>query len=709
MKEETRSGLTQTRHYRWIPWFRALVRNIVDGDEDALVEKAKLVNWSPSTNNKPSLLRFGDEGIDPFSFFYFLASKNNASSKNLKKIYGSIHEVFGLPEEVAGNCPKSSEIIPTPPPIANLLFHFQGNFRRELLWDLFRQTAIYEPVVDEALFSKVLSIKGVGVSKLTQCLFLINPYEFHPIDKHVGKVFLEKHGNVEKNIQKRGYAEYKKMVSTVRQICSGCEIYEINQFVYLLNTFNIISPKSELYQFNTDIYSDGKDHWDTFDESSCVFTSGSASEAQKPKRGDVILARFGSEQSNGIGVVLKNEYRGSGGDNEQPVIHVNWINKEPSQMRYLESNSQLSEIQKDSQIYSKFANDPTYKGTLDLIEKYRLADKPPPNPENDRPKPPDIIDAIFSLNTILYGPPGTGKTYSTTKRCVEICNGTRDRSDKQIREEFESLVQAERIQFVTFHQSYSYEEFVEGLRPKTESGAGFRLVPKDGMLKRIAKLARENPEYRYVLVVDEINRANISKVLGELITILEEDKREGMANKVTVTLPYSGEKFSLPRNLHILGTMNTADRSIALLDTALRRRFEFEEMMPEPDLLNDAQESTGVNLPDVLRTVNARIEYLKDRDHLIGHAWLMKAKDREDLDQIMRNNIIPLIAEYFHDDWQNVRAILGGTDDFVTRKKLSVPPGLEAAYENRYSWKINEIFRKDAYANLISGKKSDSN
>ena len=709
MKEETRSGLTQTRHYRWIPWFRALVRNIVDGDEDALVEKAKQVNWSPSTINKPSLLRFGDEGVDPFSFFYFLASKNNSTSNNLKTIFRSIHEVFGLPDEVAVNCPKSSEIIPTPPPIANLLFHFQGNFRRELLWNLFRQSAMHEPVVDDALFSEVLSIKGVGVSKLTQCLFLINPYEFHPIDKHVGKVFLENHGNVEKNIQKHGYAEYKKMVSTVRQICSGCEIYEINQFVYLLNQFSIISPQTELYQLNTDINSDGKDQWDTFDELSCVFTSGSASAVQKPKRGDVILARFGSEQSNGIGVVLKNEYRRSGGDNEKSVIHVNWINKELSIMRDLESDSQLSEIQNDSQIYSKFANHPTYKGTLDLIEKYRFEDKPRPSPVKKGNKSTEIVDANFSLNTILYGPPGTGKTYATTKRCVEICNGTRDRSEKEIREEFESLFEKERVQFVTFHQSYSYEEFVEGLHPKTEGGAGFRLVPKDGMLKRIVRLARENSEYRYVLVVDEINRANISKVLGELITILEEDKREGMENRVTVTLPYSGEKFSLPRNLHILGTMNTADRSIALLDTALRRRFEFEEMMPEPGLLNDAWKSTGVNLPDVLRTVNARIEYLKDRDHLIGHAWLMKAKDREDLDQIMRNKIIPLIAEYFHDDWQNVRAILGGTDDFVTREKLSVPPGLEAAYENRYSWKVNEEFREDAYANLISGKKSDSN
>ena len=210
------------------------------------------------------------------------------------------------------------------------------------------------------------------------------------------------------------------------------------------------------------------------------------------------------------------------------------------------------------------------------------------------------------LNMILYGPPGTGKTYATARRCVEICDGTVERSSEDIRHRYDVLVEEGRVEFVTFHQSCGYEEFVEGLRPETgEDGAGFRLVPTDGVLKRIAKRARSSEEeLPYVLVIDEINRANVSKVLGELITLLEEDKRAGAANEVTVTLPYSGARFTLPANLHILGTMNTADRSIALLDTALRRRFDFEELAPDPDLLNVVE---GIDLPKVLRAINARL------------------------------------------------------------------------------------------------------
>ena len=209
----------------------------------------------------------------------------------------------------------------------------------------------------------------------------------------------------------------------------------------------------------------------------------------------------------------------------------------------------------------------------------------------------------------------------------------------------------------------------------------------------------------YVLVIDEINRANISKVMGELITLLEEDKREGADNEVSVTLPYSADRFTLPANLYILGTMNTADRSIALLDTALRRRFRFEELSPDPELLKDVE---GVKLREVLTAINERLEYLVDRDHLVGHAWLMGVETKADVDDIMRHKIIPLIAEYFYDDWRKVRAVLGGADDFVQREKLQRPPGLDEAdaYEDRYCWTVKGEFPLDAYDRLIEGKHS---
>lgn len=326
-------------------------------------------------------------------------------------------------------------------------------------------------------------------------------------------------------------------------------------------------------------------------------------------------------------------------------------------------------------------------------------------------KPPDLGPnpmETHALNTILYGPPGTGKTYATARHCVEICDGQAPGSDGETRIRYAGLVEAKRIEFITFHQSYGYEEFVEGLRPKTgQTSPGFRLVAKNGVLKRIAKRARKTPEQPHVLVIDEINRANVSKVLGELVTLLEDDKRQGAENEVTVVLPHSGDCFTLPANLYILGTMNTADRSIALLDTALRRRFDFEELLPDATELVSAAEITGIDLPRVLETMNERLEWLIDRDHQIGHAWLMNAKTREDVDRIMRHKIIPLIAEYFYDDWKKVQAVLGGTDDFVERTPLKSPPGLDdETGEERYRWTVRESFRDNAYDVLVSGQAS---
>ena len=367
----------------------------------------------------------------------------------------------------------------------------------------------------------------------------------------------------------------------------------------------------------------------------------------------------------------------------------------------------------------------------------------------------------YPLNQILYGPPGTGKTYSVVSKALEIIEGNGSNNISK----FKRYIASGQIKFVTFHQSYGYEEFVEGIKPvfdKESQDKGLEYKITNGIFKDICKntifnigdtiegytisyagteliklkkknipgeipvpiylieelvrllknrsitiediknksAADKNPEIlekyivngytnlftylveyymeksnikseKRVLIIDEINRGNISKIFGELITLIEPSKRLGADDEIMVELPYSKEKFGVPSNLYIIGTMNTADRSIALMDTALRRRFEFVEMMPE---YSDLKEVADIDIGKMLKTINERIEYLYDRDHTIGHAYFIDVADIGTLANVFKNKILPLLQEYFYDDWEKIRLVLGDSQknedcQFITKEE----------------------------------------
>ena len=279
------------------------------------------------------------------------------------------------------------------------------------------------------------------------------------------------------------------------------------------------------------------------------------------------------------------------------------------------------------------------------------------------------------LNQILYGPPGTGKTYNIVKYAVELIEGQKIAETEPysaIKARYEKYFSSGQIKFTTFHQSLSYEEFVEGIRPvvvdkygkdTNTAHADTTIVyrPYNGVFKSLCEKASKSPNMKFVAIMDEINRGNISRIFGELITLIEESKR-GTA----VILPYSQTEFSVPENLYILGTMNTADRSIAMLDTALRRRFDFIEMLPKPSLLGDCD---GINLCELLTALNERIEYYYDREHAIGHAYFMNKngciKNLHELRVVFSTKIIPLLQEYFFDDYERIKLVLNDKNTFI--------------------------------------------
>jgi len=237
-----------------------------------------------------------------------------------------------------------------------------------------------------------------------------------------------------------------------------------------------------------------------------------------------------------------------------------------------------------------------------------------------------------------------------------------------------------RYEFVTFHQAYSYEDFVEGIRPELDEESGeLSYSPQDGVFRRICQRAEADPEHHYAIFIDEINRGNVAKIFGELITLIETDKRTSGDKGMRITLPYSREPFGVPENLDIYGTMNTADRSIALLDTALRRRFRFKELMPDSSKIAGSdgagnivdEDGNQINLRRLLDAMNHRIRFLLSRDLMLGHAYLCPVANLTQLKTVFLNQFIPLLQEYFYEDWHKIQLVFRDID--ATGKLVEAP------------------------------------
>jgi hypothetical protein len=258
-----------------------------------------------------------------------------------------------------------------------------------------------------------------------------------------------------------------------------------------------------------------------------------------------------------------------------------------------------------------------------------------------------------------------------------------------------------RYVFTTFHQSYSYEDFIEGIKPrlsKLEDEIETQDVDyhiENGIFKEIAEKAESHPGKEYAIFIDEINRGNIANIFGELITLIEEDKRIGCNNEIRAVLPYSKKEFGIPKNLYIIGTMNTADRSVEALDTALRRRFSFVCVQPDPETLSEEPFACiGIELDKMLTAINSRIEKLLDSDYCIGHSYFMAIQNRQaplnELTTIFLNKILPLLQEYFYGDWGKIILVLG--KGFIEKKINSVKFLSTEEYEDHEEFEEKPIY-----------------
>lgn len=797
--------------FSWVEIYQELGAHLLNfrDRQDELIATLKEISLPPHNVPMISLRDKADDGteveltkIDPFTFF---ASFNRGlTDKNRITILRFLSDEFALQSPL----PKDFDGVPVVDNMSSWYFPYLRNGRKsddiDRLWDL-AEAVVHEipEQLNAALFERCLDIRLIGMAKLTIGMFWLNPIQYLATDKRIASYAAA-----------RGIAMLAKNLASYQNF-----ITQIHEQVG--NNHPQISRDAWLQAINPKKYWAGGHKWG--DDSQLErflknhewqlgYADGDTSRAAQEARKWFKQIKIGDEFA----------IKGYGG---QSILKIHYLGEVIAKDQ---ENHRLNLKPLSRSLYHGKA--PIDAGAGNWFNALLPVTRP------------DVIEMIFKtdmiepksypLNQILYGPPGTGKTYDAIERAVEIIDSQEvvDHTTAKLR--FDELRRAGRIGFVTFHQSFGYEDFVEGIRPvMDDETAQAHYEIRDGTLKEFAlraiasalqsvevaphegptfeqlweelaqhieddapyeidglkasryqlalsprgnltgdniqgkaqqpynasrsniekvwrqlpndqipthdkmrailgkgshtnfigavvvelrRLQRQwkpnqafienpkraltiedaraflagSPDYtlqvlaaRFVLIIDEINRGNIAKILGELITLLEADKRLGADNALTATLPFSGEEFALPLNLYLLGTMNTADKSLALLDVALRRRFKFQEYAPN----FDACKYLPDNARQVLAELNHRIVLGKDRDYRIGHSFFIKVETAEEWNEVFRSEIIPLLQEYFYGDWDGLRFALGesGSNGRLIR---SLGAGQTRGVRNHWQW-----------------------
>ena len=717
--------------YTWVPVYEAISRKLLEFEsrQKELINVLKEIGIDVS-NDQASTGPIELDEIDPFTFLNFI--NKHGAEKRLSlvnsvaaklNIGGRASDTNGIPSVFPMNVwmfpskfERDAETIP-------------------VLWRLFKQA--FDGKLDSGDFEKAQNIKGMGNPKITGAIFTANPHAFLPVNKQTADYFRKNGINpdfsdltgylqvireVQEKFKKPNYqVSYEGWVKTneggiilsepvpsVINPMSHRELIDskiasykttsnsLNTILYgppgTGKTYNTIAEAvkivdNKFYQefwenrerlqrrFNELLIKDwekleGQISFCTFHQSFSYEDFVEGIKPLKPENGDTMI-KYGIED----GIFKKICRLADASNNAQQLAKENLVSlssEEFERALFYKVSLGDSNREEDKEIYEfcinngfisiGFGEDIDFSGK-DEVEVEKLVKK-----EKLDPYTAQAVNYFKNyLKVGNYVVISFGNNY--IRALGKVTGEYEFKPDVEIRykhfRKVEWIFKEVEIPVTEFYKKNLMQQTIYKLRNES-------LIPSFFVSNKNGSQIRAEQK-NFVLVIDEINRGNVSAVFGELITLVESSKRTGKPEALEVVLPYSKEKFSVPENVHIIGTMNTADRSIESLDTALRRRFSFREMSPRPDLIEKAGKSkglvVGINLVNLLTKVNERIEKLIDKDHRIGHSYFLEVGSKEELELAFQDKVIPLLEEYFFGDFGKIGLVLGSS--FVERKEVS--------------------------------------